>query len=102
MNNIIRGMKPWLFKLFHNRLFYLLFCVLLGLPAFILMTTLWLYLGDFNVYLFMLVNFYVPVHVTIMGLWILATLAVALLTDKMLEDARQERGFNSAKEVRTG
>ena len=98
--DIIHGMKPWLFKLFHNRLFYLVFCVLLAFPSVIIMDMLWLYVSDFNVFLFMLINFYVPVGVTFVGLWLLATVAWALLIDKALEAERKEQGFSSAKEAR--
>jgi len=64
------------------------------------MDMLWLYLGDFNVFLFMLINFYVPVGVTFVGLWLLATVSWALLIDKELEAERKEQGYSSAKEAR--
>ena len=100
LKNTFQSMKPWLFKLFHNRLFYLVFCVLLAFPSVIIMDMLWLYVSDFNVFLFMLINFYVPVGVTFAGLWIIATVAWALLIDKALEAERKELGYSSAKEAR--
>jgi len=93
-------MNQWLFKLLHNRLVFIVICVLLAYPTVILFSQVLLMTGT-NIYSLIYSMLLIPALYTFLGLYVGFTIAWALLLDQALESARNEHGFKSAKEART-
>lgn len=92
-------MNQWLFKILHNRLVFIMICVLLAYPTVILFSQLLLMTGT-NIYLMVYSMLMIPVIYTFIVLYAGFTVAWALLLDQALESARVEHGFKNAHEVR--
>jgi len=92
-------MNQWLFKLLHNRLVFIVICVLLAYPTVILFSQLLLMTGT-NIYSLIYSMLLLPALYTFLGLYVGFTIAWALLLDQALESARDTYGFKNANEVR--